>query len=566
MAIHYRTSRDRAEELARETGGVALQADLTVEDEVDAAVRRGGARARRHRRLRGGCRGLAARRRAGLAAPARALGGDAAREPHGDLPHRARRSSASSSGAATATSSSSARPRGASARPATPTTRRRRPAIQVGLLLSLKNEIVRIAPRGRVNAVAPGWTYSPMTRGELDETLVSRISRTMALRKVAQAEDVARAVVVLASDELSGHVTGELVTVAGGMEGRTRPRAHEPVPRAAGAGDADRRRRRHGRARSRAQCPACAVPRRRTSARPRVYSKCTSDYIRAGAELIETNSFGANRAKLARAVPRRRARADQRRRGAHRARGAGGRRPRRLHRRLDRAARRRRAGWLRPSGAVCRAGARCSRGEASTCSWSRRSTTSTSSRRRSPRSAPSRLSDRRAADVRRPGGDARGREGGGRGARLRPLGLAAFGANHGAGPAAALAALARMSGDGARAGGTTERRPREHDRPADRLPTRDAGLLRRVRGAGARARRAVDRRLLRHDTGAGRGDPGGRRREPPPGRLLPRPRAQAGGAVRAGDRERRSSRGCSARASSRSRSRSTRRSGRTPRR
>ncbi|HET8528237.1 MAG TPA: SDR family oxidoreductase [Gaiellaceae bacterium] len=94
-------------------------------------------------------------------------------------------------------------------------------AIQVGLLLSLKNEIVRIAPRARVNAVAPGWTYSPMTRGALDDELVRGISRTMALRKVAVADDVARAVVVLASDELSGHVTGELVTVAGGMEGRT---------------------------------------------------------------------------------------------------------------------------------------------------------------------------------------------------------------------------------------------------------------------------------------------------------------------------------------------------------
>ena len=94
-------------------------------------------------------------------------------------------------------------------------------ALQGGLLLSLKNEIVRIAPNGRVNAVAPGWTYSPMTRGELDPELVARLTRTMALRKVAVAEDVARAVVVLASDELSGHVTGELVTVAGGMEGRT---------------------------------------------------------------------------------------------------------------------------------------------------------------------------------------------------------------------------------------------------------------------------------------------------------------------------------------------------------
>jgi 3-oxoacyl-[acyl-carrier protein] reductase len=94
-------------------------------------------------------------------------------------------------------------------------------AIQVGLLLSLKNEIVRVAPLGRVNAVAPGWTYSPMTRGELDPTIVDRISRTMSLRKVAAADDIARAVVVLASDELSGHVSGEVVTVAGGMEGRT---------------------------------------------------------------------------------------------------------------------------------------------------------------------------------------------------------------------------------------------------------------------------------------------------------------------------------------------------------
>jgi 3-oxoacyl-[acyl-carrier protein] reductase len=89
-----------------------------------------------------------------------------------------------------------------------------------GLLLSLKNEIVRIAPNGRVNAVAPGWTESPMTRGHVDPGAVRRISRTMALRKVAQPEDVARQVVVLASDELSGHVTGQLITVAGGMEGR----------------------------------------------------------------------------------------------------------------------------------------------------------------------------------------------------------------------------------------------------------------------------------------------------------------------------------------------------------
>jgi 3-oxoacyl-[acyl-carrier protein] reductase len=94
-------------------------------------------------------------------------------------------------------------------------------AIQVGLLRSLKNEIVRVAPGGRVNAVAPGWTESSMTRGLVDPDDVRRISRTMSLRKVAQPEDIAAQVVVLASDLLSGHVSGQLVVVAGGMEGRT---------------------------------------------------------------------------------------------------------------------------------------------------------------------------------------------------------------------------------------------------------------------------------------------------------------------------------------------------------
>ena len=95
-------------------------------------------------------------------------------------------------------------------------------AVLHGLLLSLKNEVVRVAPNARVNAVAPGWTQTPMARREVDDPeLVDRITRTMALRKVAMAEDVARQVVVLASDELSGHVTGQIVVVAGGMEGRT---------------------------------------------------------------------------------------------------------------------------------------------------------------------------------------------------------------------------------------------------------------------------------------------------------------------------------------------------------
>jgi 3-oxoacyl-[acyl-carrier protein] reductase len=60
-----------------------------------------------------------------------------------------------------------------------------------------------------------------MVRSTLaDPALVRRITRTMALRRAARPEDVARQIVALASDEISGHVTGQIVLVAGGMEGR----------------------------------------------------------------------------------------------------------------------------------------------------------------------------------------------------------------------------------------------------------------------------------------------------------------------------------------------------------
>jgi 3-oxoacyl-[acyl-carrier protein] reductase len=99
-------------------------------------------------------------------------------------------------------------------------------AIAHGLLLSLKNEIVRIAPNGRVNAVAPGWTISPMTDRDLDPDAVARVTATMALRKVGAPEDVAAAVAWLLSPVAAGHVTGQVITVAGGMEGRL---LHDPT-------------------------------------------------------------------------------------------------------------------------------------------------------------------------------------------------------------------------------------------------------------------------------------------------------------------------------------------------
>ncbi len=90
-----------------------------------------------------------------------------------------------------------------------------------GLVLSLKNEIVRVDPWARVNLVDPGWTVTPMAERALAETgQLDTVTRTMPLRRVASPADVAGAVLFFASPVLSRHVSGEALTVAGGMEGR----------------------------------------------------------------------------------------------------------------------------------------------------------------------------------------------------------------------------------------------------------------------------------------------------------------------------------------------------------
>ena len=219
-AIHYLTSKDRAEALASEVGGVALRADLTVETEADELVP------------------IAVERLGRLDV----LVANAGHWPEEDVPvwnmtldrWRAtlainldgvflscraflRHVAATGSGNIVIIGSTA----GIFGEAGHADYAASKSAIVSGLTRSLKNEIVRVASTGRVNAVCPGWTQTDMTRDVLaDESIIPRITRTMALKKLAAADDVASAVVALASDRVSGHVTGEVITVAGGMEGR----------------------------------------------------------------------------------------------------------------------------------------------------------------------------------------------------------------------------------------------------------------------------------------------------------------------------------------------------------
>jgi len=93
-------------------------------------------------------------------------------------------------------------------------------ALQSGFIKSLKNEIIQIIPHARCNIVAPGWTRTPMAESSIEQGKHLKALRTTSLRKVATTEDVAQACLFFASNKTAGHLTGNVLMVHGGMEGR----------------------------------------------------------------------------------------------------------------------------------------------------------------------------------------------------------------------------------------------------------------------------------------------------------------------------------------------------------
>jgi len=92
-------------------------------------------------------------------------------------------------------------------------------ALMYGFLKSLKNEIVKIAPRGRANCVAPGWVLTKMAEESVKQGQHYKALQTMPLAKIATTEEVTNAVLFLSS-RISGHSSGTILQVDGGMEGR----------------------------------------------------------------------------------------------------------------------------------------------------------------------------------------------------------------------------------------------------------------------------------------------------------------------------------------------------------
>ena len=90
-------------------------------------------------------------------------------------------------------------------------------AASKGAIISLvKGLCSEVAGRGiTVNAVAPGWVDTEMSRNPLQGEDRAAIEASIPLGRVATAEDVAGPIVMLCS-ELARHMTGEIVNVNGG--------------------------------------------------------------------------------------------------------------------------------------------------------------------------------------------------------------------------------------------------------------------------------------------------------------------------------------------------------------
>ncbi|KAF2184453.1 NAD(P)-binding protein [Zopfia rhizophila CBS 207.26] len=95
--------------------------------------------------------------------------------------------------------------------------------LQYGLVRTIKNEVMRLNSKARINAVAPGWIDTPLVEGRLDDPkeVWREVQATpVTLCTIANTTGVARAAAFLASHRAAGHISGQCISIGGGMEGR----------------------------------------------------------------------------------------------------------------------------------------------------------------------------------------------------------------------------------------------------------------------------------------------------------------------------------------------------------
>lgn len=89
-------------------------------------------------------------------------------------------------------------------------------ASKAGVIALTKSTAKELAARNiRVNAIAPGFIESKMTE-VLPEAVREKMLDAIPMKRFGQAEDIAKVVTFLAGEN-SGYITGQVLTVSGGM-------------------------------------------------------------------------------------------------------------------------------------------------------------------------------------------------------------------------------------------------------------------------------------------------------------------------------------------------------------
>jgi NAD(P)-dependent dehydrogenase (short-subunit alcohol dehydrogenase family) len=88
-------------------------------------------------------------------------------------------------------------------------------ATKAGVISLTKTMALELAPRVRVNAVAPGYVLTSMQCAEYTEEMLEEVNRKIPLRRHAKPEEIAGLFAYLASDDAQ-YITGQVIVMDGG--------------------------------------------------------------------------------------------------------------------------------------------------------------------------------------------------------------------------------------------------------------------------------------------------------------------------------------------------------------
>jgi NAD(P)-dependent dehydrogenase (short-subunit alcohol dehydrogenase family) len=88
-------------------------------------------------------------------------------------------------------------------------------ATKAGVIELTRSMALELAPRVRVNAVAPGYVLTPMQRAEYTDAMLDEVNQKIPLRRHAKPEEIAALFAYLASDD-AAFATGHVYTMDGG--------------------------------------------------------------------------------------------------------------------------------------------------------------------------------------------------------------------------------------------------------------------------------------------------------------------------------------------------------------